>query len=90
MALETVANQHCANLLGYMQMSRMEKCVSSLKRTFSTIRTGRASPDMLDRIEVHIRGESFAIASLSAQRLILQYRALLHVGAELLKRESDR
>ena len=34
------------------QMERMESSLEAVKRSFSTVRTGRASPAMLDRIEV--------------------------------------
>ena len=34
-------------------MDRMEKCIASVKRNFTSIRTGRASPDMLDRVMVN-------------------------------------
>ena len=33
-------------------MERMDKCVASVKRSFGTIRAGRASPEMLDRVMV--------------------------------------
>lgn len=33
------------------QMSRMEKSIESTKRSFATVRTGRANPSMLDRVE---------------------------------------
>lgn len=34
------------------QMERMEKSLESVRRNFSSVRTGRANPSMLDRIEV--------------------------------------
>jgi ribosome recycling factor len=34
------------------QMERMEKSLESTKQSFATVRTGRASPAMLDRIQV--------------------------------------
>lgn len=34
------------------QMEKMEKSVEATKRSFNTVRTGRANPAMLDRIEV--------------------------------------
>ncbi len=37
-----------------MQMEKMEKSFEAVKRSFSTVRTGRANPGMLDRIEVRI------------------------------------
>jgi len=37
-------------------MDRMDKCIASVKRNFSSIRTGRASPDMLDRVMVDYYG----------------------------------
>ncbi len=35
-----------------VQMERMDKSLESVKRSFATVRTGRANPAMLDRIEV--------------------------------------
>lgn len=37
-------------------MERMEKSLESVQRNFATIRTGRANPAMLDRIEVDYYG----------------------------------
>ncbi|KAK9817849.1 hypothetical protein WJX72_003122 [[Myrmecia] bisecta] len=37
-------------------MERMEKCMEAVKRSFSTVRTGRANPAMLDRIQVDYYG----------------------------------
>lgn len=37
-------------------MERMEKTLESVQRNFSTVRTGRANPGMLDRIEVDYYG----------------------------------
>ena len=36
------------------QMERMESSLESVKRSFSSVRTGRASPSMLDRVEVGV------------------------------------
>lgn len=33
-------------------MEKMDKSLESVKRSFATVRTGRANPGMLDRIEV--------------------------------------
>lgn len=33
-------------------MTRMDKSMESTKQSFATVRTGRASPAMLDRIQV--------------------------------------
>jgi hypothetical protein len=33
-------------------MEKMDKSLESVKRSFATVRTGRANPAMLDRIEV--------------------------------------
>lgn len=35
---------------------KMEKCVTALEREFATIRTGRANPNLLDRIHVNYYG----------------------------------
>jgi len=40
---------------------RMEKCLSSLKRDFATIRAGRATPALLDKIVVDYYGSLTAI-----------------------------
>ena len=37
-------------------MERMEKSLESVQRNFTTVRTGRANPSMLDRIEVDYYG----------------------------------
>ena len=37
-------------------MDRMEKTLESVQRNFGTVRTGRASPSMLDRIDVDYYG----------------------------------
>ena len=39
-------------------MERMEKSLESTKSSFATVRTGRASPAMLDRIQVRVWGWS--------------------------------
>lgn len=35
-----------------LQMERMEKTLEATKSNFNTVRTGRASPNLLDRVEV--------------------------------------
>lgn len=40
-----------------LQMERMEKSFESVKVNFNTVRTGRASPSLLDRVEVEIRSD---------------------------------
>ena len=35
---------------------RMEKCVTSLKRDFTTVRAGRATPSLLDKVQVDYYG----------------------------------
>ena len=37
-------------------MDRMEKSLESVQRSFATVRTGRANPSMLDRVEVDYWG----------------------------------
>jgi ribosome recycling factor len=39
-----------------LQMEKMEKSLESVQRNFSTVRTGRANPGMLDRIVVDYYG----------------------------------
>lgn len=34
------------------QMEKMEKTLESVKGNFNTVRTGRANPSLLDRVEV--------------------------------------
>eukprot|EP00873_Tetraselmis_striata_P015557 jgi/Tetstr1/435821/TSEL_024709.t1 len=46
-------------------MTRMDKCISTTKSNFSTIRTGRATPNMLDRVEVEYYGAMTPIKSLA-------------------------
>jgi ribosome recycling factor len=46
-------------------MTRMDKAVNSVKMNFSTIRTGRATPNMLDRIEVEYYGAMTPIKSVA-------------------------
>lgn len=36
----------------FNQLERMEKTLESVRSNFNTVRTGRASPSLLDRIEV--------------------------------------
>lgn len=44
-----------AAALPRLQMERMEKSIESVQRHFASVRTGRANPTMLDRIEVGAR-----------------------------------
>ena len=41
-----------------LQMDRMDKSLDSVQRNFATVRTGRANPAMLDRIDVDYYGTS--------------------------------
>ena len=45
---------------------RLAKCVTALKNELVTLRTGRASPAMLDRIECEYYGDKIAINAISA------------------------
>jgi ribosome recycling factor len=36
----------------HLQRERMEKAIETVQNNFNTVRTGRANPAMLDRIEV--------------------------------------
>ena len=59
-------------------MDRMEKAMEVMTDNFSTVRTGRANPNMLDRIEVDYYGAMTPLKSLSntnnldAQTLVIQ------------------
>ncbi len=45
---------------------RMKGAVESVKSNFSTIRTGRANPSLLDRIEVEVYGSRMALRSVAS------------------------
>jgi len=59
-------------------MERMEKAMEVMSDNFATVRTGRANPNMLDRIEVDYYGAMTPLKSLSntnnldAQTLVIQ------------------
>ena len=59
-------------------MDRMEKAMEVMTDNFSTVRTGRANPNMLDRIEVDYYGAMTPLKSssntnnLDAQTLVIQ------------------
>ena len=45
-------------------LSKMEKSIQSLKKDLSTLRTGRANPNMLDTIKVDVYGQLMPIEQL--------------------------
>ena len=45
--------------------SKMNKSIQSLKKDISTLRTGRANPNMLDMIKVDVYGQSMPIEQLA-------------------------
>ena len=45
---------------------RLAKCVDSLKINLNTLRTGRASPAMLDRVECEYYGDKIAVNQISS------------------------
>ncbi len=45
--------------------TKMEKSIQSLKKDLSTLRTGRANPNMLDTIKVDVYGQLMPIAQLA-------------------------
>ena len=45
--------------------SKMEKTIQSLKKDMSTLRTGRANPNMLDTIKVDVYGQMMPIGQLA-------------------------
>lgn len=46
-------------------LERMEKTLESVKSNFNTVRTGRASPSLLDRIEVEYYGSPVTLRSIA-------------------------
>ena len=44
---------------------RMQGALESVKREFGTIRTGRANPSILDRVEVEVYGSQMALRSVA-------------------------
>ena len=44
---------------------KMDKSIQSLKKDLSTLRTGRANPDMLDTIKVDVYGQMMPISQLA-------------------------
>ncbi|CAI5514130.1 unnamed protein product [Closterium sp. Naga37s-1] len=46
-------------------MERMEKTLDSVRGNFNTVRTGRASPSLLDRIEVEYYGTNVILKSIA-------------------------
>ena len=45
--------------------SKMDKSIQSLKKDISTLRTGRANPNMLDTIKIDVYGQSMPIDQLA-------------------------
>jgi len=45
--------------------SKMDKSIQSLKKDLSTLRTGRANPNMLDTIKIDVYGQSMPIDQLA-------------------------
>ena len=45
--------------------SKMDKSIQSLKRDLSTLRTGRANPDMLNTIKIDVYGQKMPIEQLA-------------------------
>ncbi len=45
--------------------SKMDKSIQSLKKDFSTLRTGRANPSMLDMIKIDVYGQLMPIEQLA-------------------------
>jgi hypothetical protein len=58
-------------LLCHVQMEKMDKSLESVKRSFATVRTGRANPAMLDRIEA--RAARLATAATAARSDCMQF-----------------
>ena len=62
-----------------LQVEKMEKAVEAVKRNFGTIRTGRANPAMLDRIQVRKRCRAPARARQSPDTSQSQIQPQSHV-----------
>ena len=45
--------------------SKMDKSIQSLKKDLSTLRTGRANPDMLNTIKIEVYGQKMPIEQLA-------------------------
>ena len=45
--------------------SKMDKSIQSLKKDLSTLRTGRANPNMLDTIKIDVYGQMMPIEQLA-------------------------
>lgn len=52
-----------------LQMTRMDKSLESTRDSFATVRTGRATPSMLDRIQVSSSPMLITLALLHFQKL---------------------
>lgn len=61
-------------------MTRMEKSLESTQEAFSTIRTGRATPGMLDRIQVCILCTSTPLCRSSTQCTVMQWGSVSLYG----------
>jgi ribosome recycling factor len=46
-------------------MERMEKTLEATRSNFNTVRTGRASPSLLDRVEVEYYGTPVILKSIA-------------------------
>src|SRR5919199_6098527 len=49
-----------------MAEHRMQGALDSVRREFSTIRTGRANPSLLDRVEVEVYGTRMPLRSVAS------------------------
>ncbi|CAI5513227.1 unnamed protein product [Closterium sp. Naga37s-1] len=61
----TLPHYHDSLRCNAVQMERMEKTLDSVRGNFNTVRTGRASPSLLDRIEVEYYGTNVILKSIA-------------------------
>lgn len=77
-AAEKLVDDKAGDRIEEEAMEKMEKCFEMAARNFSTVRTGRANPEMLDRVTVDYYGaitplrQIAGISAPDAQSLIIQ------------------
>src|SRR5919201_853948 len=61
---------------------RMDKSVEAVRHEFNSVRTGRASPALLDRIQVDYYGQKTPIPQLTEERRKELVRVVRHLAEE--------
>lgn len=52
-----ILRQNISSIDAHLQMEKMDKSFEAVQRSFTTVRTGRANPSMLDRIQAGIHAD---------------------------------